>query len=78
MVISGSKVTYKGEGTVNGVEGFAFFLSAVDHADGDKLRVRIWNKSTGVVLYDNQSGDDITGDARTLIGGGAIRVQSPK
>ena len=77
MVISGSKVTYKGEGTVNGSGGYAFFLSAVDEAGGDKLRVKIWAKATGEVLYDNQAGETVTGTARTVIDAGQVSVKAP-
>ncbi len=80
MVIAGEKAIYKGVGTVNGEAGYAFQLSAVDGGTGgadDRLGVRIWDQLTGVVVYDNQQGDDVTADAKNVIGAGSISVKAP-
>lgn len=79
MVIAGDKALYRGVGTVNDQAGYAFQLSAVDGGTGgdDRLRVRIWHRATGAVLYDNQHGDSVPADARTVIGAGAISVKAP-
>jgi hypothetical protein len=58
LVKSGSQSWLKGEGTstVNGVSEVCYFLvSVVDSTTvADKVRVKIWNKATGKVIYDNQ------------------------
>jgi hypothetical protein len=63
LVVQGSnKATYKGVGTVNGASGYAFLLSVVDGGADDRFRMKIWNKTTNVLVYDNQlgAGDDAT------------------
>jgi hypothetical protein len=78
MVVSGSsKASYKGSGTVNGAAGYAFLLSVVDGgATGDKFRMKIWNKATSAIVYDNQTSaaDDAT--ASQLIAGGSIVIHT--
>ncbi|MGW2381045.1 family 43 glycosylhydrolase [Streptomyces sp. NPDC001658] len=59
LVVSGSQAVYQGSGTVNGVGGYAFRITATDGPD--TFRVRIWKKSGGDVLYDNTTGARITG-----------------
>jgi uncharacterized repeat protein (TIGR01451 family) len=58
LVISGSNSLYQGSGKINGSGDYHFLLTAVDgkqwDGDGtDKFRIKIWNKSTGEVMYDN-------------------------
>ena len=56
LVISGNKSWLKGEGSASGVTDPCYFLvSVVDNTTTlDKVRVKIWNKVTGKVIYDNQ------------------------
>lgn len=58
-------------------------LSAVDakltpSTDVDLFRIRIWDKATDEVVYDNQMGDSDDADAATAIGGGSIVVHKAK
>jgi PKD repeat protein len=78
MVVSGTRATYRGSGTLNGAAGYRFVLAAND-GDGrsggvDQLRVRIWNDATGVLVYDNQAGAALDAGPVTAIGGGQIAV----
>jgi hypothetical protein len=82
LVVAGAKAKYKGSGTINGSGDYAFQLSATDGqvngAGGvDKFRIKIWSKSGGGVIYDNQPGDPDTADASTALGGGSIVVHKP-
>src|SRR5205823_5640034 len=56
LVISGNKSWLRGEGAASGVTDPCYFLvSVVDNTTTlDKVRVKIWNKVTGKVIYDNQ------------------------
>ena len=78
LVISGARAQYKGVGTLNGVPGYEFLLTATDgQVSGgggvDKFRIKIWN-SSGVV-YDNASGpEDIDTSPQQTIGGGSIVI----
>jgi hypothetical protein len=83
LVVAGAKVKYKGSGTINGAGDYAFLLTATDgQVSGgcgvDKFRIKIWNKSGVVVVYDNQPADPDTADATTALGGGNIVVHSGK
>ena len=64
---------FKGEGSIDGLEGtFKFMLTAVDDTQ-DKFRIKIWDELTDLVIYDNKRGesDDV---APTVIGGGSIVI----
>jgi hypothetical protein len=78
LVVQGSnKASYKGEGRINGGGSYGFLLSVVDGgSSGDKFRIKIWNKSTNTVVYDNQmsGADDAT--ASQLIAGGSIVIHT--
>jgi len=81
LVVSGAKAQYKGSGTLNGAGDYGFLLSAVDgqlNGGGgvDKFRMKIVNKSTGAVVYDNQMGASDTTTATTAIAGGSIVIHS--
>jgi len=81
LVIAGPQAQYKGNGTVNGVAGYAFLLSAWDgQAPGgggvDKFRIKVWRVSDGVIVYDNQMGQLDDSSASTALGGGSIVIHS--
>jgi hypothetical protein len=83
LVIAGAKAQYKGTGTVNGVSGYSFILTATDgQVNGgggvDKFRIKIWN--AGGVVYDNvmSVSDKIDEANPQAIGGGNIIIQSNK
>jgi PKD repeat protein len=78
LVVAGHKAKYKGEGTINGVGGYGFMLTAIDgdvNGEGsDAFRIKIWDLATGSVVYDNKLGEDDTSDAATSLGGGSIVI----
>ena len=81
LVIAGAKAQYKGSGTINGTGDYGFMLTAVDGAMNggggvDKFRLKIVNKTTGAVIYDNQLGADDSGTPTTVLGGGDIVIHS--
>ncbi|HUV43219.1 MAG TPA: hypothetical protein VMW13_00155, partial [Dehalococcoidales bacterium] len=83
LVIAGKKAMYKGTGTINGEGNYGFMISAVDAAltpstDVDLFRIKIWDKDTGEVVYDNQMGDEEDADATTEIGSGSIVIHKSK
>ena len=83
LVVAGPKAIYKGEGTINGTGVYGFMVSAIDgQVSGgggtDKFRIKIWEKSSGTVVYDNQHGSAENEDATTELGGGSIVInQAP-
>jgi len=81
LVISGAKAQYKGSGALNGTGDYSFILTCTDGqinggGGADKFRMKIRNKTTGDVIYDNQMGASDTSAATTVIGGGSIVIQS--
>ncbi|ELS51513.1 family 43 glycosylhydrolase [Streptomyces viridochromogenes] len=59
LVVTGSEATYQGSGTVDGSGGYGFRITATDGPD--TFRIRIWQKSTGDVVYDNATATKATG-----------------
>jgi hypothetical protein len=54
-------------------------LTAIDaeltpSSEVDLFRIRIWDRATDQVVYDNQMGDADDADPATDIGGGAIVI----
>jgi PKD repeat protein len=80
LVVSGSKVRFKGSGTINGAGDFAFLVSAVDgDVSGDEpdtFRIKIWDKDTGIVVYDSDMGRGDGAAATTVLGGGSIVIHN--
>ena len=40
----------------------------------DKFRIKIWDRVTGIVVYDNQHGDNDDASVSTALGGGSIVI----
>jgi VCBS repeat-containing protein len=81
LVIAGAKAQYKGSGTINGSGDYAFMVTIIDgsrrsKSGPDMFRIRIWNKATGSVMYDNQPNAPDTADPTMAVGGGSIRIHS--
>ena len=81
LVVGGSKAQYKGTGTINGEGTYAFMLTAIDgqlkgHGALDTFRIKIWDKTTGNTIYDNQMGAPDNADPSTTIAGGSIIIHT--
>jgi hypothetical protein len=80
LVISGAKAQYKGSGTINDAGDFAFIVTAIDgHANGgggtDALRIKIWDKQSNQVIYDDQPGAADNANPTTPIHGSVVLHQ---
>jgi hypothetical protein len=73
LVVAGNKAMFKGSGTINGGGDYAFMVSAIDGSP-DRFRIRIWDKVTGVVIYDNQIGAADDAAPTMALGGGSITI----
>ena len=78
-MIAGSKAQYKGSGTINGSGDFGFMLTAVDGGlksggSPDTFRMKVWDKATNAIIYDNLLGVSDTADPTTTLGGGSIQI----
>jgi VCBS repeat-containing protein len=81
LVISGPKAQYKGTGSINGAGEYGFLLTANDGqvsggGGADKFRIKIWDKTSGEVVYDNQLGGSDDQAASQVIGGGSVVIHS--
>ena len=79
LVVAGSVARFTGSGTVNGSAGFDYLVTAVDGGGAggtDRFRIRIWNRISGDVVYDNQSGADPWGDEAAEVSGGSIVIHA--
>lgn len=79
LVIAGAQAKYIGSGTINGEGDFAFLLLAVDGDavggdDADRFRIKIWNKVSGSIIYDNQQGAGDDAEVTTAIETGSIAI----
>ncbi len=79
LVIAGAKALYKGSGTINGSGDYGFRVTAIDgDVSGgggvDKFRIKIWDKATNAVVYDNQLGAGDYDDPTTALGSGSITI----
>ena len=79
LVVAGPKAQYKGTGTINGTGDYGFMLTAIDgQINGghgiDRFRIKIWDKATDNIVYDNQMGASDTEDPITALGGGSIVI----
>lgn len=80
LAISGAKAQYKGSGKIVGDQsGYSFIMTVIDgQATGgggvDKIRLKIYNKNTGAIIYDNQPGASDADDPTTAVGTGSTIV----
>ena len=82
LAISGSaRAQFKGFGKVNGDAGYNFILTVIDGQGSggggvDKFRIKIWNKLTGAIVFDNQMGSSDAADPSSAVGlGSSIIIQ---
>lgn len=76
LVINNARAQFKGTGKINGDKaGYGFIMTVTDgRIDGsgtDKIRLKIFNKITGEVIYDNQPGASDADDPQTTVGDGS-------
>lgn len=74
LVVGDATAHLQGRGTVNGSGDYAFAVVAVDGASADAIRIRIWNRVTGDVVYDNGAGAPLDASVTTTLGGGSIQL----
>jgi hypothetical protein len=79
LVVGGAKAQYKGTGTINGQGSYRFLLTAIDGrllgtGRSDTFRIRIWDPTTGGLVYDNQKGSPEMADPTSAIAGGEVLV----
>jgi hypothetical protein len=79
MVPAGSKAQFKGSGQINKEGDYGFMITAIDgdlkpNGGEDQFRIKIWDKATDQIVYDNKLGEAENSDAATVLGGGSIVI----
>lgn len=79
LVIAGARAQYKGTGTINGEGEYGFMLTAIDGqlnggGGSDKFRIKIWDKDSEAIVYDNMLDAEDDADPKTVIQGGSITI----
>ncbi len=83
LVVAGARAQFKGRGTVNGEGYYGFMLTAIDgeiNGGGgvDRFRIKVWDKATDEVVYDNQLSAADDSNVSTELGGGNIVIHEDK
>ena len=66
LVVTGTTAQLQGTGTINGAGSYGFAVVATDAGSSDTLSFRVWDKTTGTVVYDT--------NAALAVGGGNITI----
>lgn len=79
LVLAGNRAQFQGYGKWNGAPGYNFILTVVDGngigGDGvDRFRLKIWNKTTGAIVFDNQMGASDAANPTAAVGPGSSIV----
>jgi PKD repeat protein len=79
LVVTSPKAQFRGSGKVNGAGSYGFTMTILDgdqlpNHPPDCIRMKIWNKADGQVVYDNQFGAPDSTTPNTPIGGGSIVI----
>ena len=79
LVVAGARAQFKGTGTINGLGNYGFMLTAVDGqisggGGSDRLRIKIWDIASGIIVYDNQPGSADDASLTTTIDSGSIVI----
>jgi hypothetical protein len=81
LVVAGPRAQFMGSGTINGVGDYGFLLTAIDGqvvggGGVDRFRIKIWDRATDEVVYDNQPGEGDDSGVTTALGGGSVVIHS--
>lgn len=77
LVIAGANAKYKGTGSISNEGEYGFMLTATDgyiNGGADKFRIKIWDKATEELVYDNKQGEDDDSYEAQEIDGGSIVI----
>jgi membrane-bound inhibitor of C-type lysozyme len=79
LAVNGATAQFKGTGKITGGQsGIGFIMTvsdgALDGSNVDKIRMKVYNRSTGVVIYDNQPGTNDAVLPATAVGTNSVIV----
>ena len=77
LVATETSAQLQGRGVVNGGGDYAFAIIAVDGQSTDgAVRIRIWHRVSGTVVYDSRPGAPFDESGVTRLGGGSIQLHA--
>lgn len=79
LVVSGGTAVLRGTGSIRGFGSYDYLISALDgnppRAGTDRIRIKIWNRATGEVVYDTNRGAGDASAPTVALGGGKVKVK---
>ena len=76
LVATEASAQLQGRGTVNGSGDYAFSVVAIDGQSTGAVRIRIWHRTSGTLLYDSRPGAPLDETGVTALGGGSIQLHA--
>jgi len=76
LVATEASAQLQGRGTVNGRGDYAFSVDAIDGQSTGAVRIRIWHRPSGTLLYDSRPGAPLDETGVTVLGGGSIQLHA--
>jgi len=76
LVATEASAQLRGRGTVNGSGDYAFSVVAIDGQSTGAVRIRIWHRTSGTLLYDSRPGAPLDDTGVTALGGGSIQLHA--
>jgi len=77
LVATETSAQIQGRGTVNGAGDYAFAVIALDgQSTNGAVRIRIWHRVSGTVVYDSRPGAPFDESGVTTLGGGSIQLHA--
>ena len=76
LVATQASAQLQGRGTVNGSGDYAFSVVAIDGQSTGAVRIRIWHRTSGTLLYDSRPGAPLDETGVTALGGGSIQLHA--
>ena len=74
LVVANNTAQLQGRGTLSGGGDYGFAVIAQDGTVAGGIRIRIWLRATGGVVYDSNPGDPFEAEWLTPLGGGSIQL----
>ena len=76
LVATEASAQLQGRGTVNGGGDYAFSVMAIEGEFNGAIRIRIWHRVSGTLLYDSRPGAPLDETGVVTLGGGSIQLHA--
>ncbi len=81
LIVSGCYLAlFQGTGKINGSGNYGILVAQSDKSRNlscaNKIRIKIWDKNTGSVIFDTQPGDESFASPVTSLSGGTVQIHT--